>query len=31
MADGSAIWDEGANWLQRFALEHPNDQIPIPP
>ena len=28
--DGDAFWDEGAEWLQRFAEEHPELRIPMP-
>lgn len=27
---GNAFWDEGAEWLQRFAREHPELEIPMP-
>ena len=27
---GPAFWDEGAQWLQTFAKEHPELEIPMP-
>jgi len=28
LVDGSVIWDEGARWLTRFAVEHPEIILP---
>lgn len=30
MADGSVEWDSNAEWLKKFAAEHPNAKLPMP-
>ena len=30
MADGSIEWDSNAEWLKKFAAEHPDAKLPMP-
>lgn len=30
MVDGSVEWDSNAEWLKKFAAEHPNAKLPMP-